>query len=345
MNPMNCSRCGALLAPNSAFCGACGAPAGYGGVVASPPARPTLVTVLAVLQFLGAGVWLLMAIVTLVAVATDDSGQVEPAVVALGLGLGCIAALQVTCGVGLLKLKPYGRTLQLVFAWIGLLGIPIGTLISILILVYLFKPGIKVLFSGRPAPEWTPDERTHVVAVTQGSQLATAILAILVALVAIGGVGIVAAIAVPGLLRARMAGNEASAIGSLRVIQTAQENYAASCAKGYAVTLDDLAKPPAGSARGFITPELGTNGATRSGYSVAISRNAAADVTDVATARETCNASAGNPVSAYFATAEPTTAGATGRRYFATDARGVIYFSMSPIANPIVESADVVPVR
>ena len=35
-------------------------------------------------------------------------------------------------------------------------------------------------------------------------------------------IGIIAAIAVPGLLRARMSGNEASAIGSMRAINSGQ---------------------------------------------------------------------------------------------------------------------------
>ena len=46
-------------------------------------------------------------------------------------------------------------------------------------------------------------------------------------------IGIIAAIAVPGLLRARMSGNEASAIGSMRAINTAQQNYSQQC-NGYA---------------------------------------------------------------------------------------------------------------
>ena len=52
-------------------------------------------------------------------------------------------------------------------------------------------------------------------------------------------IGIIAAIAVPGLLRARMAGNEASAIGSLRAINSANLNYMTNCAtgRGYAATL------------------------------------------------------------------------------------------------------------
>ena len=40
-------------------------------------------------------------------------------------------------------------------------------------------------------------------------------------LIVVAIIGIIAAIAVPGLLRARMAGNEASAIGSLRAINSA----------------------------------------------------------------------------------------------------------------------------
>ena len=41
-------------------------------------------------------------------------------------------------------------------------------------------------------------------------------------LIVVAIIGIIAAIAIPGLLRARMAGNEASAIGSLRAINSAQ---------------------------------------------------------------------------------------------------------------------------
>ncbi len=41
-------------------------------------------------------------------------------------------------------------------------------------------------------------------------------------LIVVAIIGIIAAIAVPGLLRARMSGNEASAIGSLRAINSGQ---------------------------------------------------------------------------------------------------------------------------
>ena len=67
-------------------------------------------------------------------------------------------------------------------------------------------------------------------------------------------IGIIAAIAVPGLLRARMAGNEAAAIGSLRAVNSSQNAYMSSCGNGfYASTLLILADPaPTGA--GFISP-------------------------------------------------------------------------------------------
>ena len=51
-------------------------------------------------------------------------------------------------------------------------------------------------------------------------------------LIVVAIIGIIAAIAVPGLLRARMSGNEASAIGSLRAINGGQAAYSSSCAGG-----------------------------------------------------------------------------------------------------------------
>ena len=186
----------------------------------------------------------------------------------------------------------------------------------------------------------------QIAAVSQGSQLVTIVVVLLVALVSIAVVGIIAAIAVPGLLRARMAGNEASAIGSLRAINSGQASYASSCAAGgYTVTLDDLASPPKGGGPGFISPDLGTNGVTKSGYRVTLAKDAAAGVTDVGTAAATCNGSMGTPVSSYFASAGPVTPGSTGTRYFATDARGIIFYGITPIANPIMESRAVVPVQ
>jgi len=88
-------------------------------------------------------------------------------------------------------------------------------------------------------------------------------------LIVVAIIGIIAAIAVPGLLRARMSGNEASAIGSLRAINSGEASYSSSCAAGgYAIDLADLVKAPAGSTQGFISPDLKSNAVVKSGYTV-----------------------------------------------------------------------------
>src|SRR5687767_14667811 len=91
-------------------------------------------------------------------------------------------------------------------------------------------------------------------------------------LIVVAIIGIIAAIAVPGLLRARMAGNEASALGSLRAINSGQSVYAASCASGfYAPSLTRLAAPPTvGGGDGFIGPDLGSDPSIQSNYSVSL---------------------------------------------------------------------------
>ena len=145
-------------------------------------------------------------------------------------------------------------------------------------------------------------------------------------LIVVAIIGIIAAIAVPGLLRARMSGNEASAIGSLRAINGGEQAFASSCGGGgYAVTLNDLAKAPAGSSQGFISPDLATNGVTKSGYVITLGADGNGAVATGPAAA--CNASAAQPMSSYAATGDPATPGSTGTRYFATDTRGTIFFS------------------
>jgi type IV pilus assembly protein PilA len=165
-------------------------------------------------------------------------------------------------------------------------------------------------------------------------------------LIVVAIIGIIAAIAVPGLLRARMSGNEASAIGSLRAINSGQASYSSSCAAGgYAIDLADLVKSPSGSTQGFISPDLNKNGVTKSGYNVTLAADKTSGTKDIGTPSATCNASAGQPASSYWANADPLTPGGTGTRFFATDTRSTLFQSTSTIANPIVASSTVTPVQ
>src|SRR5919198_4238838 len=92
-------------------------------------------------------------------------------------------------------------------------------------------------------------------------------------LIVVAIIGIIAAIAVPGLLRARMSGNEASAIGSLRAINTAQQNFSQFC-NGYATLLTDLAFAPGGT-QAYLSPDMTANATIqKSGYSTTMAAGA-----------------------------------------------------------------------
>jgi prepilin-type N-terminal cleavage/methylation domain-containing protein len=164
-------------------------------------------------------------------------------------------------------------------------------------------------------------------------------------LIVVAIIGIIAAIAVPGLLRARMSGNEASAIGSLRAIHSAQAGFSSSCAPGgYAVDLADLAKPPAGSSQGFVGPDLTANGVAKSGYILGIQPDAGAHNVG---GTLVCGNAVTQPVSGYWANAVPIFQGRTGTRYFATDTRGTIWQDATATitAKPIVQTATTVSVQ
>lgn len=145
-------------------------------------------------------------------------------------------------------------------------------------------------------------------------------------LIVVAIIGIIAAIAVPGLLRARMSGNEASAIGSLRAINSSQQAYSSACANGfYASKLTILGDAPASGGAPFISPDLGAaDTVDKSGYTVTL---AAGSDGSAATA-DACNALgvAADLISSYVAYADPITPGSTGVRYFWTNTLGTLYF-------------------
>ena len=150
-------------------------------------------------------------------------------------------------------------------------------------------------------------------------------------LIVVAIIGIIAAIAVPGLLRARMSGNEASAIGSMRAINSSQVTYAASCGGGgYATSLADLAKVPTAGGDPFISPDLNANGVVKSGYTLDLAKGVGAIA--VLAAANTCNGT--DSQSTFHATATPATKGQTGTRSFATNNSGTIYQNFTGVAIP-----------
>ena len=145
-------------------------------------------------------------------------------------------------------------------------------------------------------------------------------------LVVVAVIGIVAAIAIPGMQRAKMVGNEAAAIASLRSITSAEASYSTACGQGgYATSLAILGAPCNGGTQGFISADLNPTvpgvtligaGVMKSGYDVQLAGNGIAGPNDMS----------GNATNVdYIATAAPVTIGATGQRGFNARARGTIF--------------------
>jgi len=145
-------------------------------------------------------------------------------------------------------------------------------------------------------------------------------------LVVVAVIGIIAAIAVPGLLRARIAGNEAAAIGSLRVVNSAQTAYMSSCGNGFYASSLVILGDPAPTGGGFISPDLGIAAIIdKSGYQLTMAEGSeSANAT-----RDGCNPSgtAANLFSSYYAANQPITGGVSGTRWFWTNSLGTVYMS------------------
>ena len=123
---------------------------------------------------------------------------------------------------------------------------------------------------------------------------------------------IIAAIAIPNLMRSKMAANEASAVGSVRTVNTAEVTYSSAWGIGYAADLVSLGSSAAGactatSTNACLIDNILTSG-NKSGY--------------VFTAAGTL---ANNGVNNGFeSNAHPVTVGQTGQRAFCSDQSGVI---------------------
>jgi prepilin-type N-terminal cleavage/methylation domain-containing protein len=143
-------------------------------------------------------------------------------------------------------------------------------------------------------------------------------------LVVVAVIAILAAIAVPGFLRARVSANESSAVGSMRSITQAQATFSASCGGGgYAVDLVDLAAAPLNGGPAFLPEDLAEafpGGTPKNGYEFTVSPIAGEVVLP---AGNTCNGSANDTETQFFANGDPI-AVTVGVRFFGADHTGQI---------------------
>ena len=154
-------------------------------------------------------------------------------------------------------------------------------------------------------------------------------------LIVVAIISIIAAIAVPGLLRARMTGNETSAIASLKVTTSSQVAYSASCGNGaYASGFTVLAAPPGGVGEGFISLDLGSSATPqKSGFNFTLAAGAGSTAGPA-----DCNTTP--TITAFLSTARPMTFNTTGTRSFSVNAGNTIWqlVSATPPTEPFAAS-------
>jgi type IV pilus assembly protein PilA len=136
---------------------------------------------------------------------------------------------------------------------------------------------------------------------------------------------IIAAIAIPNLLRSRIAANESSAVGSLRTINTAEVTYASTYPlNGFAPDLATLggSGTAASSTSALLLDNVlgcGTPGGgascVKSGYTLYITPGT------------------GSPLASYSSNANPVTVDQTGKRFFYSDSSGVLRYNTSGTAS------------
>ena len=118
---------------------------------------------------------------------------------------------------------------------------------------------------------------------------------------------IIAAIAIPNLLRSRMAANEASSVGSLRTVNTASVTYSSTYpSSGYPATLKALGTSGAATSASADLIDSVLASGTKSGYTF------------------TFTGDGNTPSTGYSIVAKAVNQGTSGQRSFFTDQSGVI---------------------
>ena len=151
-------------------------------------------------------------------------------------------------------------------------------------------------------------------------------------LIVVALIGVIASIAIPSLISARAAANEASAIGSARVGSTAQNTYAATCGTGFfAPSALQL------TVAGFTSPDFSLPIKHGFAFSMGVGDTGVLGPID-------CG---GNPtVTDFYYSATPTSPN-LGRRGFATNEAGGIWVDTAGVApvEPFVVAGTIGPLR
>ncbi|HEY7502257.1 MAG TPA: hypothetical protein VH740_27300 [Vicinamibacterales bacterium] len=194
------------------------------------PRRTPFFTLLAVLQLLFGAALFALAVFLCVRFLASDPPRPFATVVLLAVSIPCAfgsAALHVMCGIGLWKLRQYGWTLSRIWAALILAALPIGTVIGILLLSYLNSPGVRLMYSERPADDLSPVEFRELTETTRSIVPIVTASVIFVLLGLFSAVGVAVSRVMPGLSRRLPVISEAHAMVTVERFAAAEAAYAA----------------------------------------------------------------------------------------------------------------------
>jgi prepilin-type N-terminal cleavage/methylation domain-containing protein len=148
-------------------------------------------------------------------------------------------------------------------------------------------------------------------------------------------IGLLSTLAIPGLMRARGAAQSASALGTLRVVNSAQLSFAITCGLGfYSPDFQTLGWKPPGAIDAFLTPEMSKTATfIKSGYNFSLAG------TPLGGAPATCNGlGAGQSAPGYAVVADSLDPAGAIPRFFGSNADGLIYEHTKSLAATMPES-------
>lgn len=160
-------------------------------------------------------------------------------------------------------------------------------------------------------------------------------------LIVVAVILIISSIAIPNLLRSKMAANESSAAESIHAMLTASSLYYSTFSNGYPPSLATLGSPAGGAAptcnqAALLDPLIVTPPSQKSGYTLSYT-----GVNGTVNAPGGCAAPGFN---GFLVTAVPMTVGVTGQRSFCSTEEGVVYYDGSGGAIASQAACEALPV-
>jgi len=114
--------------------------------------RPDLLLLVAIWAFFSAFLYFLGIAAIAIFAFPEALGQANVGSI-FGMSIGmfvllCCSGLSLAGGIGILKAKSWGRIISIIVAVLSFFWIPVGTVLGVLVLIYLMKAEVREYFEG-----------------------------------------------------------------------------------------------------------------------------------------------------------------------------------------------------